>query len=156
VLAWESGLPVFDDARMILRGSIMGAIFAAVTQKLAFVTRSLQLSAEETAAHRLADVFRDALGRHRRDPRPPPPPPPRDPRAKQTVAWAYETLRVDPTASDDEVNRAWRDLRREHHPDRAASDPEEFARRSQYSSDLNAAREVIRAHRSGARHRAAS
>ena len=155
VLAWRSGLPARGDAAEILRGSLLGAFMSAVTRRLSYVRRSVLESAEEVAARRMASAFGDALGRFRKNPQPPPPP--RSSAASDhDVQWAYRTLGIDPGATDDEVTRAWRDLRREHHPDRAANDPAEFERRNRVSAELNDAREIIREHRSRQQHRAAS
>ena len=70
------------------------------------------------------------------------------------VFWAYQTLGVLPTATDREIHEAWRRKRRETHPDHAAGDAAEFERRSRLSRDLNRARDIIAAYRSGGARRA--
>jgi len=155
VLAWRSGLPAREDVAEILRGSLPGAFMSVVTRRLSYVRRSVLASAEEVTARRLANAFGDALGRFRKNPQPPPPPH-TGTASDHDVLWAYQTLGIDADATDEEVTRAWRDLRREHHPDRAADDPAEFERRNRVSAKLNDAREIIRGHRVRQQHRAAS
>ncbi|HEX8110135.1 MAG TPA: J domain-containing protein, partial [Kofleriaceae bacterium] len=75
----------------------------------------------------------------------PPPDPPRT--TTDELLRAYQTLGVSPTATDEEVQQAWRRLRVELHPDAAAGDPVEFERRSRLSAELNRARDIIFAHR---------
>ena len=64
---------------------------------------------------------------------------------------AYRTLGVSPGATDEEVEAAWRTLRIEFHPDRAAADPVEFKRRSRQAAQINWARDTILAHHAAAR-----
>jgi curved DNA-binding protein CbpA len=64
-------------------------------------------------------------------------------------------LGVLPTATDREVHDAWRRRRMEHHPDRASHDRAEFDRLSRLSADINRARDVIVAYRSGGASRVA-
>jgi curved DNA-binding protein CbpA len=54
-----------------------------------------------------------------------------------------------PTATDREIHEAWRKRRKQNHPDHAAQDPAEFARRSRFSAEINRARDIIENHRSG-------
>ena len=146
VLAWDAGLPIATDARTLAHGALLGAIWSGLTRNLSFVARALRLAADEAAAQRMAVAF------HAAAPAPPPPPPPRPPPASprsaaDELARAYQTLGVSPTATDQEVNQAWRRLRVELHPDRAARDPAEFERRSRASVELNRARDIIFADR---------
>jgi DnaJ like chaperone protein len=72
------------------------------------------------------------------------------------LAHAYRVLQIEPTASDEEVNLAWRRLQRKFHPDRAARDPEEFDRLSRQCVEINRARDIIRSYRRHAQGRAAA
>ena len=51
----------------------------------------------------------------------------------------YRVLEVGHAASDSQIKRRWRDLAREHHPDRAAGDGEEAARLTARMARINAA-----------------
>jgi hypothetical protein len=152
MLAWESGLPTRGDTPAILRGSLLGALFSAFTRNFSYVAKSLSFAADEAAADRMADRFRRVFAEHRENPRTAT----AAPSTEDEVLRAYRILGLEPDATDREVNTAWRNLRLEVHPDRAARDPAEFARRSRVSSELNRAREVIRNHRAHARRRARS
>jgi curved DNA-binding protein CbpA len=72
-------------------------------------------------------------------------------RTDDELARAYALLGVASSASDAEVARAWRRRLLEVHPDRAAGDATEFARRTQLAAELNRARDLIRAARRRAR-----
>lgn len=148
LLAWESGLPTRGDTPTLLRGSLLGALFYAFTKNLAYVAKSFRFAADEAAADRLADRFRRVFAQHRENPRPWSPP-----SSDDELLRAYRILNIEPTATDREVTTAWRSLRLDVHPDRAAHDPVEFARRSRISTEINRAREVIRNHRGHARRR---
>jgi hypothetical protein len=163
VLAWDLGLPTAADARTMAHGALLGAIWSGLTRNLSFVAQALRLAADEVAAQRMAVAFRAATmaadqPEWRRPPpasgpsRPPPgsPHPPRPPwTTDDELLRAYQTLGVSPAATDQEVQQAWRRRRVELHPDGAARDPAEFARRSRISVELNRARDVIFAHRGG-------
>jgi curved DNA-binding protein CbpA len=56
----------------------------------------------------------------------------------------YRTLEVPHDASDAQIKRRWRELAREHHPDRAAGDAEEAARLTARMARINAAYDVLR------------
>jgi curved DNA-binding protein CbpA len=56
----------------------------------------------------------------------------------------YRVLDVDQEASDDEIKRRWRDLAREHHPDRAFGDGDERERLTTRMARINAAYDVLR------------
>jgi curved DNA-binding protein CbpA len=56
----------------------------------------------------------------------------------------YRVLEVGHAASDAQIKRHWRDLAREHHPDRAAGDGEEAARLTARMARINAAYDVLR------------
>src|SRR3990170_5423367 len=56
----------------------------------------------------------------------------------------YRVLEVGHAASDSQIKRRWRDLAREHHPDRAAGDGEEAARLTARMARINAAYDVLR------------
>src|SRR3990170_1363898 len=56
----------------------------------------------------------------------------------------YRVLEVGHAASDSQIKRRWRDLAREHHPDRAAGDGEEAARLTTRMARINAAYDVLR------------
>ena len=56
----------------------------------------------------------------------------------------YRVLEVGHAASDAQIKRRWRDLAREHHPDRAAGDGEEAARLTARMARINAAYDVLR------------
>ena len=56
----------------------------------------------------------------------------------------YRTLELPHDATDAQIKRRWRDLAREHHPDRAAGDGEEAARLTARMARINAAYDVLR------------
>lgn len=153
MLAWDSGLPSAADAKRIIRGSMLGAVFTLFTRNLSFVGMALRSAAEEAAAARMAFRFRRAAAAHRENPRRASE---RTEAAPDDLTSAYRVLQVDPTASDEEVNRAWRALQRKFHPDRAASDPDEFDRLSRRCVEINLARDTIQNHRRQSRRRAAA
>jgi DnaJ-domain-containing protein 1 len=124
-------------------------VWSGVTRNAAFVRQALRVAAEQAAAERTAGRFRHAAaseGPRRQDPGAAAEP------AQDDVYRAYQTLGVQPTATDREVYQAWRKRRVENHPDHAAQDPAEFARRSRISAEINRARDVIEAHRAGRPH----
>jgi hypothetical protein len=145
VLAWDAGLPSTADAKGIAQKSVLGAIWWAFTRNIAYIGQAVHVAAEEAAAQRMATQFRDVMTSDRKGESKAPPPRPANP--LNELAWAYKTLGLLPSASDQEVNDAWRKLRAHYHPDRAAHDPAEFERRSRISVELNAAREIILKHR---------
>jgi curved DNA-binding protein CbpA len=57
----------------------------------------------------------------------------------------YRTLELPHDATDAQIKRRWRELAREHHPDRAAGDGEEAARLTARMARINAAYDVLRA-----------
>jgi DnaJ-domain-containing protein 1 len=149
MLAWHSGLPSKDDGQTLLRASLLGLLAYAVTRELLLVGKAVLIGTHEAAALRIAGQFRTRAAEYRADPRATTAPPPRP---EHELLNAYRLLGVDPSASDREINAAWRKLQSELHPDRAASDPQEFARRSRIVTELNRARELIRVHRAGGGH----
>jgi len=56
----------------------------------------------------------------------------------------YRALDVAHDASDAHIKRRWRELAREHHPDRAAGNGEEAARLTARMARINAAYDVLR------------
>ena len=56
----------------------------------------------------------------------------------------YVELGVTHDASDAHIKRRWRELAREHHPDRAAGDGEEAARLTRRMARINAAYDLLR------------
>lgn len=56
----------------------------------------------------------------------------------------YQALDVAHDASDAQIKRRWRELAREHHPDRAAGDAEVQARLTMRMARINAAYDVLR------------
>lgn len=56
----------------------------------------------------------------------------------------YKVLDVSPDASSATIKRRWRELAREHHPDRAAGDREETARLTGRMARINAAYDLLR------------
>ena len=142
MLAWDSGLPTRDDVPAIARASLLGVVAYVFTKDVAFLGKAVRFATDEVTAVRLSDRFRQAF-EHRRGDEPPPPRPP----SEDELSRAYRTLGVSPAATDQEVEAAWRDLRVRYHPDLAAGDPVEFARRGRLAAELNRARDVIRNHR---------
>lgn len=70
--------------------------------------------------------------------------------SRDPVAEAYETLGIQPSASDAEVKKAYRELAKRHHPDllRAQGLPEEMVgRATEKMSRINAAWETIKGRR---------
>ena len=144
MLAWDAGLPGFHDVTALARSAMLGAVWSGVSSDLTFIQQALHLAADQTAAERIALLFRQAIAaaRARREaPRQTEAPP------VDELYWAYETLGVLPTATDREVHEAWRRRRAEAHPDQAANDPVEFERRSRLARDINLARDIIVNHR---------
>lgn len=56
----------------------------------------------------------------------------------------YRVLDVAPDADDDAIKRRWRELARQHHPDRSAGDPEATARSTTRMARINAAYDLLR------------
>src|SRR5215210_1146690 len=56
----------------------------------------------------------------------------------------YETLDVTADATSGEIKRRWRELAREHHPDRAAGNAEEAGRLTRRIARINAAYDLLR------------
>ncbi|MDQ3938650.1 MAG: J domain-containing protein [Chloroflexota bacterium] len=56
----------------------------------------------------------------------------------------YRVLDVTPDASNSTIKRRWRELAREHHPDRAAGDGEEATRLTGRMARINAAYDLLR------------
>ena len=56
----------------------------------------------------------------------------------------YQVLDVPPDASSAQIKRRWRELAREHHPDRAAGDSEEAGRLTARMARINAAYDLLR------------
>jgi hypothetical protein len=143
MLAWDSGLPTLAELEIIGRSALVGLVFSGVTNNLSFIVQALRLAFDHAVAHRVSRVFSEAAAqRAYRRPRTQSSPPPVD-----EVRWAFDVLRVQPTATDREVHQAWRRRRIEVHPDGAAGDAVEFERRSRISVDVNRARDIIVAHR---------
>lgn len=141
MIAWEAGLPTFADIEAIARSAWLGAVVAGVARDLSYLGRSLQLAAEEVTADRVAERFRKAIAdggsRARRH----------APAPSDDIGWAYQTLGVTPDMSDRDIRAAWRQRRKDAHPDLACGDRSEFARRSGVSVDMNRARDIIERHR---------
>jgi hypothetical protein len=146
MLAWDSGLPALDDIAALARGALLGAVWSGLSSDLSFIQQAVHTAADQAAAERVTLRFRQAIAgaesrreaSRDRDPEPPP---------QDELFWAYQVLRVLPTATDREVHNAWRRRRAESHPDHVAGDPIEFERRSRVSRDINHARDVIVKHR---------
>jgi len=148
--AWDAGLPTLADATAIARSALLGAVWSGVSHDASYVSHALRFAADHAAGQRVAASFRYVIDN-----------PAAGPTASGSntapvddVFWAYQTLGVLPTATDREVHEAWRRKRRETHPDHAAGDAAEFERRSRLSRDLNRARDIIAAYRSGRARRA--
>src|SRR3954447_14991808 len=56
----------------------------------------------------------------------------------------YAELGLAHASSNSQIKRRWRDLAREHHPDRAAGDREETARLTARIARINAAYDLLR------------
>lgn len=140
MIAWEAGLPTFADVEAIAKSAWFGAVVSGVTRDFGYLGRSLQLAADEVTADRVADCFQRAIadGGHA---------PHHAPDATGDIVWAYQALGVTPDATDHEIRAAWRQRRKDAHPDLVSSDPTEFARRSNLSVDMNRARDMIERHR---------
>jgi len=151
MLAWDAGLPAFADVAAIARSALLGALWAGVTRDVTFVGQALHLAADQASGERVAARFRrvsaeEPTSRGAREPQPPPP--------REDLYWAYQVLGVGPSATDREVQDAWRRRQKESHPDHAAQDPAEFERRSRLSAEINRARDIITEHRAGGARRA--
>jgi hypothetical protein len=144
MLAWDAGLPAAAEVLSIGPSALVGLVFSAYTSNVLFLVRALHLAVDQIAAPRVAFKFKQAASAraHRRATTSSQQPPPID-----EVQWAYDTLGVVATATDKEVHQAWRRRRVETHPDTAAGDAAEFARRSRLSADINRARDIIVNHR---------
>jgi hypothetical protein len=144
MLAWDSGLPVFDDVLALARSALLGVVWSGFSSDAAFIRQAVHTAADQVAAQRITLLFRQAIAgaeSRRRAPRDADPPP------ADELFWAYQVLGVVPTATDREVHSAWRRRRAEAHPDHAVGDPIEFERRSRVSRDINRARDIIDEHR---------
>jgi hypothetical protein len=145
MLAWDAGLPTADDVTALGHGALIGLLFSTFASDWLFLVRAIHLAIDQVAAPRVALKFTQvAASRTRRRAAAQSPPPLDD------VQWAYDVLGVAPTATDREVQQAWRRRRIEMHPDAVAGDAAEFARRSRISVDINRARDIILDHRSRA------
>lgn len=145
LLVWDSGLPAGVDLASIARSALLGAIWSGVTGRLTFVREAVYFAAQEATAERVAGLFRQAIlddvadvtGARSRA---------RASSPEEELRRAYQTLGVEPTATEQEVRNAWRKRRMESHPDRAANDPVEFERLNRISVEMNRARDVILGH----------
>lgn len=145
VVAYESGLPIFEDAKGIVRGTLLGAVLSALTQNITLAGMAFRFATEEVTAQRIAYRFRQAASRpqykHQAY----------RPTTADELREAYRILGVSPACSDQEVHRAWRELRVKFHPDFVPNDSEEFERRSRLSAEINRAFEIIQSHRQRSR-----
>jgi hypothetical protein len=152
MLAWDAGLPALEDLQAVLRAAVLGVAVSGLTHDLGAIGIALNAAAGQAAGARVAARFHHVASRPSEGPR-------AEPRTRSAFAddvyWAYQMLGVLPTATDREVHDAWRRRRMEHHPDRASHDREEFDRLSRLSADINRARDVIVAYRSGGASRVA-
>jgi hypothetical protein len=152
MIAWDAGLPAFGDVEAILRGAALGVAVSGLTHDLGAIGKALHAAADSAAGARVAARFHHVASQPSEGPRERP----RETAAfSEDVYWAYHMLGVLPTATDREVHDAWRRRRMEHHPDRASHDRAEFDRLSRLSADINRARDVIVAYRSGGASRVA-
>jgi hypothetical protein len=144
MLAWDAGLPGFGDVAALARSALLGAVWTGISSDTTFIQQALLLATDQSAAERIAPIFRHAIeaSRAQRDTSRTTQVPPAD-----ELYWAYQVLGVVPTATDREVHDAWRRRRAETHPDHAGGDPVEFERRSRLSRDINLARDIIVKHR---------
>lgn len=143
VVAWQSGLPAGPERSLLLGGAIFGAVWHVKTGQGALVARLLQSVFDEASAKRIAGSFARAFahrGERESGTRSAPRATPDD------LRWAYRLLGLTPSASERDVERAWRKKRAESHPDLAYGDPSELERRTRLSLELDRARELIRAH----------
>jgi len=144
LLAWHLGLPTPADAKQLLGPSIVALGLATLARQLSVFGMVLGSAAEEAVAPRIAARFREAAATR-----------PADASEQQATAEAphdelleaYRVLGVPPTATDEELVRAWRAMQRKYHPDRAGRDPAESERLNRRSGEINRARDVIRKHR---------
>ena len=162
LISWRFGLPASGDVGAVLRGSILGAAFSWLTRDPRFFGQALWMSSERQAATRMARDFAKLYTDFLERPRPRFSYRYQEQRsffsqagAESEIQRAYRTLELDPSASDEEVHRAWRRLQKKYHPDRAARHPEEFERLSRRCAEINQARDTIRRHR-GTRYRRAA
>ena len=151
LVAWEAGLPTVADATAIARSALFGVVWSGVSHDASVVAHALRFAADHVAGQRMAAAFQHVLNepdgdRETTGERDAPP--------VDEVFWAYQRLGVLPTATDREIHEAWRRKRRDAHPDHAGNDAAEFERRSRVSRDLNRARDIITAYRSGGARRA--
>jgi len=144
LLAWDSGLPTFSDVKGLSQSALLGAVISGLARDWGYVGQALRLATEQLVAQRVAQAFRRAVESHGPKRRPPPPPRPESPK---DISWAYQVLGVAPTATNAQIQEAWRKRRIENHPDRAAHDPVEFQRLNRVSADINRARDIILKHR---------
>ena len=152
MLAWDSGLPARPDLERIIGASVLGLVGYALTRNVALLGIAARTGAREATAARLAARFHRLAQEHHAGTRP------RSQTQRNPAAElleAYRLLGLFPDATDEEVEAAWRRMRAENHPDRAAGDPAEFARRTQISLALNQARDRIRQDRDRGRWRTA-
>jgi hypothetical protein len=149
LLAYDAGMPARADVNHLLRGAALGAVLYGTTGRPAHILSSLVGAANGAVSQRLARDFAQAVAARGSGPRQAESNPSNP--SESELHWAYRTLGVEPNASDAEVNQAWRKLRATHHPDHAGADAEEFARRSLRSRELNHARDLIFAYRTGQR-----
>jgi hypothetical protein len=80
-------------------------------------------------------------------PPPPPPPPPPDPTLPARLQAARKVLKVKRTASWAEVEAAYKDLLRKHHPDR---NPEHLERSTVLFKEVRSAYDLLKQHHAGA------
>lgn len=145
LLSFDVGLPIRTEVNSMWKDVALSAVWCGVTRQGAEFAHSVFVKASSVCAPRIARnmtqawAARERAGRRSAASAKP---------SSDQLRWAYDVLGVEVTASDAEVNAAWRRLRAAHHPDYAASDAAEFERRTRISQDLNRAREVIFAHRS--------
>jgi hypothetical protein len=145
VLAWDAGLPNLPELKSTAPSALLAFLWTLATRDPRLLARTLQLAGRAPVAQRIANHFQTALRQPHRE------------RTEtnqtesdaQDLSWAYRTLEVSPTASMQDVQRAWRRKRAQYHPDRAANDPAEFARLNHLAQQINRARDVILQHRAG-------
>ncbi|MEQ1731390.1 MAG: DnaJ domain-containing protein, partial [Vicinamibacterales bacterium] len=145
MLAWHPGLPTPHDAAVLARGALFGALWAAASGDVRHLLNGIRSAAEHAAADHVVGHFEAAAREDQTAGGPGGSDAPRP--TGEDLSWAYARLGVDASASDHEINTAWKRLRILHHPDHAAEDPAEFQRRSRLSADVNRARDIITASR---------